>query len=110
MVSEGGFWKPIRPLATAGVSLTGNVVLTPLLHSPTQILKGTVGAGLTRTVNYSTTNAYPGAKFRSVNRMTLGALAVMSIVGTVIPFGSWADHEYDPSTNTWVQTASGGLL
>jgi len=110
VVSEGGFWKPIRPLATASVVVGGNLTLTPLLHSPTQILTGSIAAGLSRAVGYSTVNAYPGARFRSVNRMSLGLAAVLNVVGAVVPLGSWVDHEYDPVTNTWVQTASGGLL
>lgn len=112
VVSEGGYWKPIRPLATASPVVTGRtaLALTPLLHSPTQVLTGAVAAGVGFTLSYSTVNAYPGARFRTIRKATGGLGSTMTLLGSLIPLGSWVDHEFDPSTNTWVQTASGGLL
>lgn len=111
VVSEGGAWKPIRPLATATSSITsGDITLTPLLHAPTQIVMGAIPVGATRNVIYSTTGAYPGAKFRTIRRATGGLGSVFMLIGTSLPLNGWADHEFDPLTNAWVQTASGGLL
>lgn len=110
VVSESGFWKPIRPLASANVNLTGNMTLAPLLHSPTQIINGTIAAGVTRTITFATAGAYPGARFRVTRKAAGGLASVFTVLGTVLALGGWMDHEYDASTNTWVQTASGGLL
>ena len=110
VVSEGGFWKPIRPLATASPVMSGNMVLTPLLHSPTQIVSGVIPVGATRTITFATAGAYPGARFRTIRKATGGLGSLFSVVGTLLPLSGWADHEFDPSSNTWVQTASGGLL
>jgi hypothetical protein len=107
LVSESGFWKPIRPLAmgTQGNS-NQNLTLIPLSHSPTQIMPTTLTAN--RTISFSTTNAYPGQRFRI--KRTGGGL--FNLITSVASLGanSWADFEFDPVGNAFVQTASGGLL
>lgn len=106
-ISDGTFWKPVRPFATRAIANANqNLTLTPLSNSPTQIMQGTLTVN--RTVSLSTTNAYPGAKFR-VKREALGTLLTLIVNGIGLGLNSWADFEYDASQG-WVQTASGGLL
>lgn len=107
VVSEGGYWKPIRPLALASVA-SGNMTLTALQNSPTQVLTGTIGTGVTHNITFSLTGAYPGARFRT-KRLATG-LGSMLINGLALPLNNWVDHEFDPVSNAWVETASGGLL
>ena len=111
VISDGTNWKPVRPLASKVVANANQAMtLTPLLNSPTQIMRGTLSAA--RTVTLSTTYAYSGARFRI--KREAGGLFNLNIAGlvTVALSGispSWMDMEYVPSEG-WVQTASGGLL
>ncbi len=106
VISDGTNWKPVRPFATRIVANANvNMTLTPLVNSPTQIMQGTLTAN--RNITLSTTNAYPGARFRT-KREAAGALLSLLINGIGLGLNSWADWEYDGAQ--WVQTASGGLL
>lgn len=106
VISDGTYWKPVRPLATKVVTNSNtNMTLTPLVNAPTQIMQGTLSAN--RTVTLSTVNAYPGARFRT-KREAGGALVSLLVNGLGLGLNSWADFEYDGTQ--WVQTASGGLL
>jgi|AACY02.14.fsa_nt_gi hypothetical protein len=106
VISDGQFWKPVRPLASrvlpsANVSMT----LQALANAPTQVLRGTLTAN--RTVALSTANAYPGARFRI--KREAGGLFGLTVESLGLLNGAgWMDLEY---TGTgWVQTAGGGLL
>lgn len=112
VVSEGGFWKPVRPLSVGLVTNSdADMTLTTLIHAPTQILQGTLTAA--RTVTLSTVNAYSGAKFRIMRQSTgvlISTLVKVSatLLGTLALTNQWTDYEFNGTT--WVQTASGGLL
>lgn len=109
VISDGTSWKPVRPLASRVVANANQAMtLTPLLNSPTQIMRGALTAA--RNLNLSTTYAYSGARFR-IKREASGlfALNVVGLVTSVLGAGSWMDMEYVPNQG-WVQTASGGLL
>ena len=108
VICDGVNWKPIRPLAlNSAAPATGT--LTTLLSAPTQIVIGSIGAGVTQTMTLSTQYAYKGARFRILRKATgLGALVVS--VGALInlSLSAWVDMEFDGTQ--WVQTASGGIL
>lgn len=109
VISDGTYWKPVRPLATRAMS-NANQAMTfaALVNSPTQILQGTLTAN--RNATLLTTYAYPGARFRFKREASgLFSIIVNALTTFNIAAGSWADVEYDASAG-WVQTASGGLL
>lgn len=112
VISDGTNWKPVRPFATAVIANANQAMTyTPLLNSPTMILKGTLSA--IRTITMSTTYAYSGAKVRFKREAT--GLFNINIAGLVtVGLGGvslgWADMEYSIGDGGWVQTASGGLL
>ena len=111
LVREGGFWKPVRPLAVNTVAnANANMTVTSLLMAPTQILKGTLTAG--RDLVLSTEYAYPGSRFRIKKEAGGALISTLIKVGTTLLgtqlTNTWADYEFDGTT--WVQTASGGLL
>lgn len=109
VISDGTFWKPVRPLATKVIAdANQNMTFTPLVNSPTQILRGTLTA--IRNLTLSTTYAYPGARVRF--KREAGGLLGINVVGALtnsLGLNSWADYEYVAGQG-WVQTASGGLL
>jgi hypothetical protein len=110
MVSEGGFWKPIRPLL-AGSIPSGNMTATPLVSPPTMILTGTLALGITHTVTLGMGSGFaipsPGYRQRIVKPS--GALGTLSVIGALTKaLTGWADFEFDGTA--WQQTASGGLL
>lgn len=113
VVCDGTYWKPIRPLAVTVDVTSANLVLTPLMSAPTQVLQGTLGLGVTRNVTLSTTYAYPGAKFCATRAAGgLGALSVQGLVSgltTALGINAWACWEFTTG-NVWIQTQSGGLL
>ncbi|WDZ97975.1 hypothetical protein Herbaro_09400 [Herbaspirillum sp. WKF16] len=105
VISDGTNWKPVRPLAVQS-PVAADMTISALVNAPTQIVTGTIGTAVTRTVSLGTANAYPGAKFRVVRQATgLGSL-IAGLVG--ISINGWADFEYNGSA--WIQTGSGGLL
>lgn len=111
VISDGTFWKPVRPLAARVVAdSNAAMTLTALVNSPTQIMRGTLTAS--RNVSLSPTNAYPGAKFR-IKREAAGTLLNLNIIGVVTTIlgltTPWVDMEYVAGTG-WVQTASGSLI
>ncbi|NSY17247.1 hypothetical protein [Neorhizobium sp. AL 9.2.2] len=111
VISDGSFWKPVRPLATRVVANSdAPMTLTPLVNSPTQIMRGTLTAS--RNITLSSSFAYPGAKFR-IKREAGGVLLNLNIIGAVTTAlgltAPWMDLEYVAGTG-WVQTASGSIL
>jgi hypothetical protein len=112
LVSESGFWKPIRPLAIfTQVNSNQNMTIYPLLNSPTQIMPTTLTVSRTLTIATKLSGvqvAYPGQRFRI--RRNGGGLFPLVINTIGLSLNSWADFEYDPIGDTFVQTASGGLL
>lgn len=107
VVSEGGYWKPIRPLALNVVANgNSNMNLMPLISAPTQLIQGALSAN--RNVTILTTYAYPGQRFR-IKREATGLFSLL-VNGLGLGLNSWADFEFDPASSAFVQTASGGLL
>lgn len=110
VVSEGGFWKPIRPLAASSMaSPTADMTVTPLLAATTLIVTGTLSATRNLTLGLGTGFAlpYPGYRQR-ITRKSAGALTSLLVNGVGLSLNGWADFEFDGAA--WVQTASGGLL
>lgn len=112
VVSEGSFWKPVRPLSVATVTnANSDLTFTTLLHAPTQILQGTLS--VSRVVTLDTSLAYLGARFR-IKREASGVLLNITVkvgavsLSTMSLASQWTDYEFNGTT--WVQTASGGLL
>lgn len=105
VISDGSFWKPVRPLATRTVAnANADATLIALSNAPTQIMQGTLSVA--RAVTLSTANAYRGAKFRV--KREAGGLFSLVVNGIGLSLNSWADFEFDGTQ--WIQTASGGLL
>lgn len=80
------YWRPQRTdYATANSSTGGTVTLTPLLTSPTMILTGTLGLGMT--VTPSSTNAWPGAQFEVISNGLLGifSININGLLGGALP-------------------------
>lgn len=112
MVSEGGFWKPIRPLL-AGNTTVANMTTTPFVTPPTLILTnaGLLGLGITMnvTLGMGTGFAVPSPGYRQRVVRPAGALGTLNVIGALTKaLTGWADFEFDGSA--WQQTASGGLL
>jgi hypothetical protein len=106
VISDGTYWKPVRPLASRIVA-NSNVAMTlqALVNAPLQVMQGTLTTS--RTLNLSLISAYPGARFR-IKREAGGLFGlVIGTVGTLTGAG-WMDVEF--AGTGWVQTASGGLL
>lgn len=107
LVAESGFWKPIRPLALfTQANSNQNMTLFPLLNSPTQIMPSTLT--LTRTLTIDTSHAYPGQRFRI--KRSGGGLFNLVVNSVGLALNTWADFEFDPAANAFVQTAGSGLL
>ena len=109
VISDGQFWKPVRPLAARTVpNANSNMTLQVLVNSPTQILRGALTAQRTLTTNIQ--GAYIGARFRIKREATgLFGMVLSGVLGSPnIGVGTWADLEY--TSEGWVQTASGGIL
>lgn len=109
MVSEGGFWKAIRPLATATMATpSADLTLQPFVNATTLIVTGALSATRNLTLGAGSGNAraHPGYRVR----LTRKATGLMSLVvnGVGIGLNGWADFEYDGSV--WQQTGSGGLI
>lgn len=105
-ISDGVSWKPVRPFSMRSASIVSDMNLTPMVDAPTQLISGTIGTGVSRAVTLSTTYAYKGAVFRTCRKA--GGLGTLLVNGLGISLNSWSDHEFDG--NSWIQTASGGLL
>lgn len=108
VISDGTYWKPVRPLAVLQVpNANTNMTLQCMRNSPTVIFKGALT--LSRTVTLASGGfCYPGAKFRAKREAT--GLSTLLVNGIGLALNSWADFEYDGTSASWVQTASGGLL
>jgi hypothetical protein len=111
VVSEGGFWKPVRPLVTSSLTFTADMVIQPFSHPTTLIGTGALALGTTRNLTLGTGSGfatpYPGYRQRIVKPP--GVLGVLNLIGaTTIALSGWADYEFDGAA--WRQTASGGLL
>lgn len=110
LVSEGGFWKPIRPLL-AGNQVSSNMATVPLVTPPTLILTGSLGLGVTHTVTlgFGSGFALPSPGYRQRVVKPSGVLGTLNVVGALTKaLTGWADYEFDGGA--WNQTASGGLL
>lgn len=105
--SDGTAWVPRRRDATATrtISLGGSLVLKPLVDCPIQILKGSIGAGLTLQLTVDTKWAWSGCPFRIVNQLTgLGGLKVLGkLLGA-----AWVDLSFDGTA--FQITGTAGLL
>lgn len=112
VVSEGGFWKPIRPLVTSTMTVA-NMTTTPLLTPTTLLLgnAGLLGLGITMNVTLGMGSGFavPFAGYRQRVVKPVGALGVLNVIGALTKaLTGWADYEFDGTA--WQQTASGGLL
>lgn len=110
MVSEGGFWKPIRPLV-AGTFASATMVVEPLVMPTTVILDAGPALAVVHNVTLGTGSGYavPASGYRQrIVRPALAFLGNINIIGKLLT--GWADFEFDGTTGTWKQTASGGLL
>jgi len=110
VVSEGGAWKPIRPLVT-GLVTSSTMSTTPLLTPTTLVLTGTIAVGVTHNITLGAGTGfaipYPGYRQRVVKPS--GVLGTLNVIGVVTKaLTGWADFEWDGTA--WYQTASGGLL
>lgn len=113
MVSEGGFWKPIRPLVTSPPINVATMTTAPFVTPTTLLLgnAGLLGLGVTMAVTLGFGSGfavpYPGYRQRVVK--PAGALGTLNIIGVAMKaLTGWADYEFDGTA--WQQTASGGLL
>lgn len=108
MVSEGGVWKPIRPLVVSAMAVAADFTLQPFVQGTTLLITGALAA--TRNVTLGGGSgfavAYPGYRQR-VTRKATGLLGLV-VNGVGLSLNGWADFEYDGAA--WQQTASGGLL
>jgi len=112
VVSEGGFWKPIRPLVTASITVA-SMTTTPLVTPTTLLLgnAGLLGLGVTMNVTLGMGSGFalPYAGYRQRVVKPAGALGVLNVIGALTKaLTGWADYEFDGVA--WQQTASGGLL
>jgi hypothetical protein len=114
MVSEGGAWKPLRPLVAATMAVA-DLAVVPFVTPTTLIMNnaGLLGLGITKSVTLGKGTGYavpyPGYRQRVVKPR--GALGVLNVVGLLTgAINGWADYEWDTSQLGWVQTASGPLL
>lgn len=110
MVSEGGFWKPIRPLVT-GSTVSASMATQPLVTPTTLILTAGPAVGITHNITLGTGSGYavPASGYRQrIVKPTIAFLGSINIVGKLLT--GWADFEFDGTTGNWQQTASGGLL
>lgn len=109
LVSEGGFWKPIRPLVTGGMAVPAtDTILQPLYHPTTLLVTGTVTVQRAFTLGVGSGFAVPSPGYRQrVSRKATGLLSVV-VNGLALGLNSWVDYEFDGTA--WQQTASGGLL
>lgn len=117
MVSEGGYWKPLRPLV-AYTAAVASMETTPLVTPTTLFLTNAsaLGVGVTRTVTLGMGSGFavpaPGYRQRIVK--PAGALGVLNVIGGTLlapitkALSGWADFEWDGTQ--WSQSASGGLL
>ncbi len=112
VISSGGYWRPVRPLASKAIAMTNaGWVYQPLLNSPVIRLQGALTLG--SSLELSKTRAYPGQVVR-IKRETTGLFNISvktGIAGLTIgtqAANSWADFTFDGTD--WFQSASGGLL
>lgn len=110
MVSEGGAWKPIRPLVVGNMSApTIDQTIQPFIMGTTLLVTGTLSANRNITLGLGSGFALPYAGYRQrVTRKATGSLVSLLVNGVGLSLNGWADFEYDGSA--WQQTASGGLL
>jgi len=112
VVSEGGVWKPIRPLVTATITVA-NMTTVPLVTPTTLLLgnAGLLGLGITMNVTLGMGSGYalPYSGYRQRIVKPAGALGTLNVIGALTKaLAGWADFEFDGTA--WQQTASGGLL
>ncbi|KQQ39053.1 hypothetical protein ASF58_23215 [Methylobacterium sp. Leaf125] len=105
-VGNLAFWQPVRPVFAATQAVTADMTLLPLKSPTVMFLTGTVGVGVTRTLNLSTVLAYPGAAFEIRNDMSgLGSLklAGLSVGGLLsLAFGTTQRFFFDVASG-WKQ-------
>jgi len=109
MVSEGGRWKPIRPLVVGSmVAPAVDMTLQPFVSGTTVLVTGALTAARNLTLGVGSGFAVPYIGYRQrVTRKATGLFGLL-INGVGLSLNGWADFEFDGTT--WQQTASGGLL
>jgi len=109
MVSEGGRWKPIRPLTVNAMAApTTDLTIQPFTYGTTMIVTGALAAQRAITLGVGGGFAVPYIGYRQrVTRKATGLLGLI-VNGTGLSLNGWADFEFDGTA--WQQTASGGLL
>ncbi len=110
MVSEGGTWKPIRPLVVSSMAAPStDQVVQPFVMGTTLLVTGTLAANRNLTLGTGSGFALPYAGYRQrVTRKATGTLVSLLVNGVGLNLNGWADFEFDGTA--WQQTASGGLL
>jgi hypothetical protein len=98
------FWQPVRPIYAKSLAADANQTLIALQHPSVIYLTG--GLTASRTITFSTANAWPGASFELAMAGTLGiyglTLAGLDLGATVsLLLGGRQRVFFDGSTNTW---------
>ena len=103
LISDGTRWQRMSP-GQQTITTDANITLTPLVSAEEQRHTGTLTAN--RTVTLSTTNAYPGARFRVVR--TGGGAFALSVGGLKsLTTNCWAEPVYNGTS--WYIGAYGAL-
>ena len=103
-VGDGTNFRMLVDNYNANATTTGAITFQTLTDASHQRFTTTLTGNVTITLG--TTNAYKGARRRTVSPASLGAFT-FTCSGKSMTAGQWVDHEYDGST--WQEMAFGTL-
>jgi hypothetical protein len=106
--SDGTAWIPERMTSVTSRTMAagGTLTLKPRIDRPIQVISGSLIAGATASITFSTSRAWNGCSF-TVQRVGSGLGGIL-LLGKILAASSWVDVAFDGSAFKTIR--SGGLL